>query len=78
MPGRKPCDEWSEISLEKAEWRIPAARMKMERNTCQKRPHMMQAWADYLDQLREAAGVGTLKKKADRTSPASRASALGG
>jgi hypothetical protein len=52
--------------------------MKMERNTCQKRPHMMQAWADYLDQLREAAGVGTLKKKADRTSPASRASALGG
>jgi hypothetical protein len=30
MPGRKRCDEWSEISFEKAEWRIPTVRMKME------------------------------------------------
>jgi integrase len=41
------------------------------------RRRMMQAWADYLDQLREGARVRTLKKKADRTSTASRASALG-
>jgi hypothetical protein len=39
---------------------------------------MMQAWGDYLDQLREAARVGSLKKKADRTSTAARASVLGG
>jgi integrase len=30
MPGRKRCDELSEISFEKAEWRIPAARMEMD------------------------------------------------
>ena len=27
--GRTPPGQWSEIDLEKAEWRIPAERMKM-------------------------------------------------
>jgi integrase len=30
MRAKRRCDEWSEISLEKGEWRIPAARMKMD------------------------------------------------
>src|SRR6476660_1735581 len=30
MRAKRRCDEWSEISFEKGEWRIPAARMKMD------------------------------------------------
>jgi hypothetical protein len=37
---------------------------------------MMQAWAEHLDQLREAARVRTLKKKPGRSSANSRASVL--
>ena len=40
------------------------------------RRRMMQAWADHLDELREAARVRALKKKPDRSSASSRASAL--
>jgi integrase len=42
------------------------------------RRRMMQAWADHLDELREAARVRALKKKPDRSSASSRASALSG
>jgi hypothetical protein len=39
---------------------------------------MMHAWADYLDELRKAARVGALKKKPDRPSASSGATALSG
>jgi hypothetical protein len=72
MRAKRRCDEWSEISFEKGEWRIQCWAYNYAEHLRARR-RMMGAWADYLDQLREAARVGTLKRKADRTSPASRA-----
>ena len=72
---------WHPDAIERQLAHAPRDKVRATYNYAEHLPErrrMMQAWADYLDQLREAARVGTLKKKVDRTSPASRASALGG
>jgi integrase len=50
-PGELRRAEWGEISLEAAEWRIPAAKMKM------RRPHIVPLARQALDVLRELAGL---------------------
>ncbi|MDR1871368.1 MAG: tyrosine-type recombinase/integrase [Deltaproteobacteria bacterium] len=51
-PGELQKAEWSEIDLEKAEWRIPADKMKM------KRPHIVPLSRQALEILRELKALG--------------------
>jgi integrase len=50
-PGELRRAEWGEISLEAAEWRIPASKMKM------RRPHIVPLARQALEVLRELAGL---------------------
>jgi len=59
-PGELRHAEWAEIDLDKAEWRIPAEKMKM------KNPHIVPLSSQAVEVLREilpiAAGLGLGKQ----------------
>jgi integrase len=72
---------WHPDAIERQLAHAPRNKVRAAYNYAEHLPErrrMMQAWADHLDELREAARVRALKKKPDRSSASSRASALSG
>jgi integrase len=72
---------WHPDAIERQLAHAPRNKVRAAYNYAEHLPErrrMMQAWADYLDELREAARVGALKKKPDRSSASSGATALSG
>jgi integrase len=72
---------WHPDAIERQLAHAPRNKVRAAYNYAEHLPErrrMMQAWADQLDELREDARVRALKKKPDRSSASSRASALGG
>ena len=70
---------WHPDAIERQLAHAPRNKVRAAYNYAEHLPErrrMMQAWADHLDELREAARVRALKKKPDRSSASSRASAL--
>ena len=70
---------WHPDAIERQLAHAPRKKVRAAYNYAEHLPErrrMMQAWADHLDELREAARVRALKKKPDRSSASSRASAL--
>jgi len=72
---------WHPDAIERQLAHAPRNKVRAAYNYAEHLPErrrMMQAWADHVDELREAARVRALKKKPDRSSASSRASALSG
>ena len=72
---------WHPDAIERQLAHAPRNKVRAAYNYAEHLPErrrMMQAWADHLDELREAARVRALKKKPDRSSASSRATALSG
>jgi integrase len=72
---------WHPDAIERQLAHAPRNKIRAAYNYAEHLPErrrMMQAWADQLDELREAARARALKKKPDRSSASSRASALSG
>jgi integrase len=72
---------WHPDAIERQLAHTPRNKVRAAYNYAEHLPErrrMMQAWADHLDELREAARARKSKKGHDRTAPASRAHAPGG
>jgi integrase len=70
---------WHPDAIERQLAHAPRNKVRAAYNYAEHLPErrrMMQAWADHMDELREAARVRALKKKPDRSSASFRASAL--